>query len=363
VNNVTRSWTDANRDFVPDCDLRIPGLNGECGAINNVNFGRLNPGAITYEDDLTRGYGNRDYFWDYSAEVQHQLSPRISLTGGYYRNWTNHYGTDSLTALGSAVFDNLNQTPSDFSQYCITAPTDSRLPGGGGYQVCGLYDVAPSKFGQGQIIARRPSNYGSGRRKHSDFFTGSVTTRLGSGIELGGSLDTGRTVDDQCFVVDSPQALLNCKQVTPFAGQTQVKVYGSYPFKGGFIGSAVFQNTSGVSYQANYQVANAVIAPVLGRNLAACGAAVVCNASVVVPLILPNAYFEPRRTLLDLRLSKIFRLGGQRNLRANLDIYNVLNAADAIGVNNTYGTTWLRPVGNLSMTVGRLLQFGGQLSF
>ena len=57
--------------------------------------------------------------------MQHQLSPRISLTGGYYRNWSNHYGTDSLTALGSAVFDNLAQTPADFQPYCITAPVDS----------------------------------------------------------------------------------------------------------------------------------------------------------------------------------------------------------------------------------------------
>ena len=39
-------------------------------------------------------------------------------------------------------------TPADFSPFCITAPTDSRLPGGGGYQVCGLYDVSPAKFGQ-----------------------------------------------------------------------------------------------------------------------------------------------------------------------------------------------------------------------
>ena len=390
INNVNRSWSDTfygpgdprTGNYVPDCDLRVPTQNGECGGISNVNFGRLNPGAISYDEDLIRGFGNRDYFWDYSAEVQHQLTPRISVSGGYYRNWSNHYGTDSLTALGSAVMDNLNQAPGDFQQYCVTAPLDSRLPGGGGYQVCGLSDVIPSKFGQGQIVARRPELYGSGKRRVADFFTGSVTTRLGPGIELGGSLDTGRISDDQCFDVDAP-GITNlgaagiftpntattidgkpvCHVVTPFAGQTQVKVYASYPFKGGFIASAVLQDTSGVAYQANYQVPNSVIAPVLGRNLAACGTATQCTASVTVPLLVPNQQFEPRRTLLDVRLSKIFRLGGSRFVRANLDVYNLLNAADAIGVNNTYGATWLRPVGNLSMTAGRLFQFGGQLSF
>jgi carboxypeptidase family protein len=389
VNNVSRSWNDANANYTPDCNLAVPDGNGECGQISNLNFGRLNPSAITYSDDLIRGWGTRDYFWDYSAEVQHQVSSRISVTGGYYRNWSSHYGTDSLTALGSAVFDNQSQGPSDFQPYCITAPTDSRLPGGGGYPICGLYDVVPSKFGQGQFVATRPSSYGDGRSKYSDFFTGSVTTRFGAGIELGGSLDTGRTVEDQCFVVDSPgitnliqaggvlgttpvfgpntETTINgerlCRTVTPFAGQTQVKVFGSYPFKYGFVASAAFQNTSGAGYAAYLSVPNSAIAPSLGRNLAACGTAVVCNASVTLPLIPPNTYFEPRRTLLDLRLSKIFNLGGSRHLRANLDIYNVLNGADAIGVNNTYGATWLRPTGNAAMTIGRLLQFGGQLTF
>ena len=92
--------------------------------------------------------------------------------------------------------------------------------------------------------------------------------------------------------------------------------------KGGFVVSGVFQNTSGVLYQANYTVPNSTIAPSLGRNLAACGAAAVCDASVVVPLIAPNTYFEPRRTLVDLRLSKVFSLGAGRSLRANFDVYN-----------------------------------------
>ena len=35
----------------------------------------------------SRGFGARDYIWDFSTEVQHQLRPGMSLTGGYYRNW------------------------------------------------------------------------------------------------------------------------------------------------------------------------------------------------------------------------------------------------------------------------------------
>ena len=44
--------------------------------------------------------------------------------------------------------DNQLVTPADYDPYCVTAPVDTRLPGGGGYQVCGLYDIKPAKFGQ-----------------------------------------------------------------------------------------------------------------------------------------------------------------------------------------------------------------------
>jgi hypothetical protein len=33
VTSTTRSWTDTNRDFVPNCDLLAAAANGECGAI------------------------------------------------------------------------------------------------------------------------------------------------------------------------------------------------------------------------------------------------------------------------------------------------------------------------------------------
>ena len=123
-------------------------------------------------------------------------------------------------------------TPADYEPYCITAPVDPRLPGGGGYQVCGLYDVGPRSSARATKSVTRASNYGNGKSRVSDFFTVSVNTRLGAGIELGGSVDTGRTVEDNCFVVDSPQQLLNCRIVTPFKSQTQIKVYGSLPVAG-----------------------------------------------------------------------------------------------------------------------------------
>ena len=379
VNSVNRTWNDVNGNYVPDCDLLNPGANGECGPFDNVNFGRNNPGATTYADDVLHGFGVRNYTWDVSLEVQHQIHPRVSLTGGYYRNWAANFRVNDNSAIG----------PADYTQYCITAPVDPRLPGGGGYPVCGLYDVAPAKFGQGNNIVNRASQYfgdnsnancgtnaadvalqaaNGGLCGVSDFFSIRANTRFGSGFQLGGGVDTGRTVIDNCFVVDSPQQLLHCRIVTPFKAQTQVKVFGSYPLPGAFAVSATFQNTPGQAITANYAAPNAAILPSLGRNLAACGTRVQCTSTATVPLVAPQTLFLDDHTRLDLRLSKTLRLSSGASLQLNFDVYNALNANTILSVNNTYGPTWLQPAvppvpGGDAVLPARRLQFGGQLKF
>ncbi|MQA29963.1 MAG: TonB-dependent receptor [Luteitalea sp.] len=361
VNSTNRSWTDANGNYIPDCQLTNFAANGECGATDSVNFGKVNPNAVRFADGMIRGWGKRDYLWDFGTEVQHEIRPGTSVTAGYYRNWSSQYRElprGDFSSVG--VTDNLAVTPADYSPFCITAPLDARLPGGGGYQVCGLYDIAPAKFGAGDLLIARASEYGDGKSRVSQFVTGSVNTRF-AGIELGASVDTGRIVEDRCFVVDSPQELLNCRVVTPFKGQTRLKLHGVYPLPGGVTVSGVFEGLPGSPYEANYEVSNAEVAPSLGRNLAACGTRVVCTSSVTVPLFAPQTLFQPRRTLLDLRLSKRFEVGPGRSLRANLDVYNVLNDGSILTTNNNYGSQWLLPSGGI--LAARTVQIGGQLSF
>ena len=54
--------------------------------------------------------------------VQHEVLPRVSVEVGYFRRWFQ----------GFLVTDNLAVTPTDFAQFSVVAPADSRLPGGGG---------------------------------------------------------------------------------------------------------------------------------------------------------------------------------------------------------------------------------------
>jgi hypothetical protein len=379
VLNVNRIWNDTNGNYVPDCDLGNFALNGECGAINNQNFGKNNPGATRYDPDLLRGFGERTYAWDFGTELQHQLRPGLSITGGYYRNWSRNFRTT----------DNLAVAPADYTPFCITAPVDPRLPGGGGYPVCGLYDVVPAKFGQVTNLVTEASPYFeegadvtcdsvtgiAGRNGaacgRSDFIGVSVAARLNSGFQLGGGVDSGRTVIDRCFVVDSPQELLHCRIVTPFRAQTQIKAFAVYPLGGGFTLSGTFQSLPGASFQANYPASNVEIRPSLGRDLAACGArtGAACTATATVPLVEPMTQFLDRRAQLDLRLTKDLRLASRARLVAIVDMYNVLNASTVLAANSTYGPAWQRPVSDNSIggvdpvLPGRLLQIGGRFSF
>jgi len=43
VANVTRTWRDDNSDYKANCDLSNPLANGECGQVQNLNFGKNNP--------------------------------------------------------------------------------------------------------------------------------------------------------------------------------------------------------------------------------------------------------------------------------------------------------------------------------
>jgi hypothetical protein len=145
VVSTTRTWTDNDFDFVPDCDLGIFEANGECTAIDNQNFGKNNPNATRWDPAVLEGYGDRDANWDFSTEVQHELRPGFAVTGGYY------YNNGGYTRQGGSrkrVTDNTLVGPEDYDLYCVKAPLDSRLPNGGGYDVCGNANIRQDKFGK-----------------------------------------------------------------------------------------------------------------------------------------------------------------------------------------------------------------------
>ena len=322
--------------------------------MDNANFGQNNPNATRYSPDVLNGYGKRDFNWDFASELQHQLMQGVGLSAGYYHNTGGYfrYSFGSPFSSKQRVTDNLAVTPADYDTFCITAPMNPQLPGGGGYQVCGLADIKPGKFGQVQNMVQLADQYGK-FKSYNDFVNVAIDARLRRGILVGGGADTGRTVQDRCFVVDSPQELFNCRVVTPFKAQTQIKLHAVAPIAMGFVVSAAWQNLSGPAYDANYNVSSSIIAQTLGRPLSG------GLQTKTIALVPPQTLFEDRITRLDLRLSKSFTINRLR-IQANLDASNALNANSIRAVNSIYGLQWGTPNQILD---ARLVQLGGTISF
>ena len=368
TRNTRRTWNDANRNFAPDCDLLNPVANGECGPWSDLNFGKPRPGTRFAEDALG-GFNRQSHNWQASASVQHQLMPSVGLNVGYFRTWHG----------GFLVADNQAVTPADFNEYCITASTDSRLGASSGQQFCGLYDVTPAKFGQVDNLVTQASRFGNPTRVFNGVDV-TLNARFAGGAQFSGGVSLGRTVTDNCIVVDSPESTTIfspggtagtsgtlrdardgfCQITPPWSAGTQVKFLVVYPLPWDIQTSAIYQTGPGIPITASQVIPNAAIAPSLGRNLAACGNRVPCTANTEVDLIPDQTMFEPRFQQLDLRLSRMFRLGGASRLRGNLDLYNLFNAGDILSMNTRYGDVWQNPITILG---GRLLKLSAQFDF
>ncbi len=350
TRNTSRNWADANRNYVPDCDLLNPAAQGECGAWSNLNFGRSQAETL-YAEEAREGFNSQFDNWQTSVSLQHQLRAGLGLNVGYYRTWYS----------GFLATDNQAVTAADYDQYCITAPADSRLPSSG-ERLCGLYDIKPAAFGLVNNMVTQASNYGQQTQVYNGVDT-TMNLRFGAGGLLSGGLSVGRTVTDNCFVVDSPEQAREgfCHNAAPWSQGTQVKFMAVYPLPWDIQTSAIYQNSAGIPITATYTATNAQIAPSLGRNLGSCRGAATCNGNLTVELIPLNTVFEPRLQQIDVRFSRAFRLGGNSRLRAGLDIYNVFNASNVLSMNTVYGTTGWQDVRQI--LGGRLMRVGVQLDF
>ncbi len=258
----------------------------------------------------------------------------------------------------------------------MTAPIDARLPDGGGYQICGLYDVAQAKFGQtSTVVSRAPTEDGNVSEIYNGFDV-VMNIRLARRVNINGGVNSGRTITDNCGLAltnlqfglpNVPHTEEYCRVVPPWSASTQFKFSGAFPLPYDFQVAGTFQDLPGITDSALSTSATALSAAGLatapftnaqivglGRQLAAGP-----NATVTVPLIAPSTQFEDRIRQLDFRFSRSFRVGNKR-VEPQFDIYNALNASPILAVNTNYGAAFLRPTQILS---GRLLKLGFQMNF
>ena len=189
VNLLRRNWDDANGNRRADCDLMNFTPNGECGTfvqtpnanprtddavrygqdpfaldsrglavgLATTQCGRTEvgiPAAVqaycaTYGDTLLDGWRKRQGEWQFGLGVQQEIIPRLSVEVTYNRRkYVNLVTTDTLgvgcdrynAAIPSADCQaaTLQYRNPSYDFYTVIAPTDSRLPNGGGYRVLGL---------------------------------------------------------------------------------------------------------------------------------------------------------------------------------------------------------------------------------
>jgi len=328
VTSVNRNWNDANRNFVPDCDLVNQAANGECGAGNPL-FGTSTPGA-SYDPDTLSGWGKRGYNWEFSTGVQQEILPRTSVEVSYFRRTFGNW----------AVVDNLDVTPADFTPYTITVPRDAGLPDGGGYQVTAR-DVVPAKFGLARNYITFASNYGD-KSEYWQGFDVTMTARPTANLTISGGTSTGQFTVDNCEIVAQlPEMFVSLNRPLDFCRVeepllTNLKMYGSYILPRIDVQlSGTFQSLPGPQLAAEFTVLNAVAAPLLGRPLS--GNA----ANATVNIVEAGDLYGERRNQLDLRVAKIFRIN-QSRLTAGIDIANVLNANPVLAETSAYDT-WRTP--------------------
>jgi hypothetical protein len=363
ILSATRTWNDnmysagdpRNSNYVPDCDFSNLDANGECGAISSRFFGQANPKATIFDEDVLRGFQKRPYDWEVETGVTQELRPGLAASAAYFRH---SFGNQYVTT-------NTVLTPADYDTYCLTAPADSRLPGGGANPICGLYDAKPSKFGSGVSEVTFAKNFGD----QQEVYTGvdlNINVRLRGGAFLQGGSSIGRLVTDSCYANDLPQLSSSalsttpvlsfprtsayCHREPPLSAGSDLKFAGSYNFPWKITAAATYQNVPGVQITGNYAVPTATVNAALGRNP---------NSAVNLPLIPPSSVFTDRINQLDFRTTRQFVVGKTR-LRAHVDLYNLFNSSGIQGLNTTFGTKWLTPT---SILQGRLLKLAAQVDW
>jgi hypothetical protein len=375
ISSASRAWSDGKLggsfgpgdprtgNFVPDCDLTNPAANGECGPLPRT-FGQA-LSATTYDPASYSGWGVRQYNWEFSGSVQHELVRQVSIDVGYFRRIFGNFTVTYNRALPASAYD----------PYSVTAPVNPRLDSNSGQVISGLYDLNPA-FTVGGIPTDIYQTLADSIGKEYSHWNGvdiNVQARMAR-LNVSGGLSTGRTAIDNCDIVEKLIVVntaisnsggtasssaggyvnfgtgpLYCHQVSNFL--TQVKGFAAYTFPADVQLAATFQSIPGQPLAANVTYQSAQVAQSLGRPLSTA-------PNVSVNVIPPGTVYGDRLNQLDLRLGKTFRVQRYR-LNASVDLYNVLNSDAVLNENSAY-LVWRRP---LSVVRPRFVKFSAQFNF
>jgi hypothetical protein len=384
VTSDNRGWTDANHDFVADCNFLNPAANGECGP-GSLFFGKQTS-PQTVDPAFVDGWNTREYSWDLNAGITQEIAPRVSVQVDYVRRtWGN---------LPATI--NRAWTPADFDTFVFNVPQDSRLPGGGGYPVT-FRDIKPAKYQQVDNFLTFADNVG-GATNNFNGVDVTVNARLRN-VTLQGGTSTGNVVEDGCGVVQAhpefyifgpwggtetfgdtflggvaqwPQQFCHRESgwKTNFKGLASYTIpkidvllsgtFRSLPYPGNEFPSVQSQSLGGTATGLFFGIPG-VDNTTLGRPLAS-GIPV-----EFLQIVEPGKLYGDRLSSIDLRFGKILRYGNSRTM-INFDVYNLFNSNTTEVFQRTYSppttgtprSTYLDP---LQIMSARFFKISAQLDF
>jgi hypothetical protein len=441
VQTLRRNWDDANGNRRVDCDLMNFTPNGECGSFVNapgagtgttprtddtLRYGRdplaldasgvpvglattqcgrtesAIPASVQaycnqYGDSLLEGWGRRRGEWQLDLGFQQEILPRLSGEFLFHRRNYFNLTVDDTLGLGCDRFGGtmdlqacqdgmLNYTNPSYDFYTVIAPTDPRLPNGGGYRILGL-NTEKTTIGTGLPVA---VSYMDATKYTWSGVDTNFLWRGPQGLRVQFGTGTGRTNRNQCgSMLDTPQVRgregaewqAQCDTRTPF--QTTLKGSATYtvPWVDVLV-STVFQSlpgieqTASVTYSKDQLIWNpesasrATLPCAVATNGVGCLGATRNTTTTNVQLLLANEYYGERVTLFDVKLAKIIRFSGKR-ANIGFDIYNVFNSDAIVGYNGTFTVdnpatpavevnNWLQP---MTLVSPRFVRASVQFSF
>jgi hypothetical protein len=324
---ATLTWRDVNGDDIAQgergCNYGTAGLPG-C----EINSTALSP---TFGNVSLNTYGAYPRTWnvEHAIEVQHELFPRLSVTGswfhGSFHNLTTTINT-SLQASGDPL-QNPNYTP-----YTVFNPLT-----GEAITVYGRKPTASS-------LVTNLDTFDPNRQSIYNAYNIEFRARPGGGAQIFGGLALERQRDVNCTSPDNPNNALFCDDMAngiPFS--KQLKLAGSYPLPYGVQFSASFQSNQappGSSITTTQYMAITRGSTRYPANCAApCPAGQIIlpttfsgspttPSSLNVPLVPWHAFFLDRISQLDIKVQKSFVVQ-HYTLLPTFEIFNV-NNSDAI---------------------------------
>jgi hypothetical protein len=318
--------------------------NGNKVFDNPAELGRLlrtggGAGFVTIDPDLQHPYGQ-----ELSTHLEHQIANSISARASYvYKATRNEWAEVDLGRVNAYTIpftfldpgpDNRAGTADDQTLQLFDRPASA--PSQRTYTNPGRVPGVPSFDGDYHTV-----EFALNRRMKDKWML--LTSFEHTWAD---DFETTSVSTSNLAVARQGQAFLWQPNRRRFGRMKQTywnyKLLGRYEFPWQLAAAASFK------YQSGYNYARTISVPLPGAG------AEVIHAEPI------NSNRAPNVPILDVRLEKAIKLGGQRRITAMMDVFNVTNANTITNFRVTTGATYNQVIGILDP---RMFRFGARLSF